>query len=282
MPGYIPKSLHKYQHPTPKRPQHAPAKFTPIKYGATVQNPDVDTSPHISKERIRHIQDVVDTLLYYDRAVDPTLLATLSRIASRQSSATEDVAASAKILLDYVATHPNVGVRYFASDMVLNLHSDASNLSETKAKSRAGGHFWLGNKNDKHFNNGALVTLSSVIKHVMSSASEAELAALFYNCKTAIPLRITLEEMGHKQPKTPVTTDNSTAHGLIYQLMIPKASKSMDMRFHWLKCRVAQRLFNIMWRRGKYNRADYHTKFHPIKHYREQRPNYVIDVLPKQ
>ena len=52
------------------------------------------------------------------------------------------------------------------------------------------------------------------------------------------PLRITLEEMGHKQPKTPVTTDNSTAHGLIHQLLIPKASKSMDMRCHWLKCRV--------------------------------------------
>ena len=96
--------------------------------------------------------------------------------------------------------------------MVLNLHSDASYLSEPKAKRRAGGHFWIGNKNDEHFNNGAIVTLSSVIKHVMSSASEAELAALFYNCKAAVPLLITLEEMGHKQPKTPVTTDNSTAH----------------------------------------------------------------------
>ena len=105
--------------------------------------------------------------------------------------------------------------------MVLNLHSDASYLSEPKAKIRAGGHFWIGNKNDEYFNNGAIVTLSSVIKHVMSSASEAELAALFYNCKAAAPLCITLEEMEHKQPKTPVTTDNSTAHGLIHQLLIP-------------------------------------------------------------
>ena len=150
--------------------------------------------------------------------------------------------------------------------MVLNLHSDASYLSEPKAKSRAGGHFWLGNKNDEHFNKGAIVTLSSVIKHVMSSASEAEIAALFYNCKAAVLLRITLEEMGHKQPKTPVTTDNSTAHGLIHQLLIPKASKSTDMHFHWLKCRVAQPLFDIMWRRATNYRADYHTKVHPVKH----------------
>ena len=101
----------------------------------------------------------------------------------------------------------------------------------------------------------------------MSSASEAELSALFYNCKAAVPLCITLEEMGHKQPKTPVTTNNSTAHGLIHQLLIPKASKSMDMGFHWLKCRLAQRLFDVMWRPAKNNRADYHTKVHPVKHY---------------
>ena len=88
--------------------------------------------------------------------------------------------------------------------------------------------------------------------------------------------------MGHKQPKSSVTTDNSTAHGLIHQLLIPKASKSMDMRFHWLKCRVAQRLFNVMWRRAKNNRAAFHTKAHPIKHYREQQPNYIFDMLPNQ
>ena len=155
-----------------------------------------------------------------------------------------------KQLLDYVATHSNAGIRYVASDMILNLHSDASYLSEPKSKSRAGGHFWLGNKGDEDFNTGAIVTLSSVIKHVMSSAYESELAALFYNCKAAVPLRVTLEEMGHRKPKTPVTTDNSTVHGLIQSTMIPKASKSMDMRFHWLKGRMAQRIFDIMWCRG--------------------------------
>ena len=116
----------------------------------------------------------------------------------------------------------------------------------------------------------------------MSSASESELAALFYNCKAAVPLHVTLEEMGHRQPKTPVTTDNSTAYGLIQSTMIPKASKSMDMRFHWLKCRMAQHIFDIMWHRGTKNRADYNTKVHPIKHYKEERPNFVVDMLPKQ
>ena len=64
--------------------------------------------------------------------------------------------------------------------------------------------------------------------------------------------------------------------------MIPKASKSMDMRFHWLKCQMVQHIFDIMWRRGTKNRADYHTKVHPIKHYEEQRPNFVVEMPPKQ
>ena len=52
MPGYIGKSRTKFQHAMPKRPQHAPARFQPINYGAKVQTADVDTSPKLSKERI--------------------------------------------------------------------------------------------------------------------------------------------------------------------------------------------------------------------------------------
>ena len=85
----------------------------------------------------------------------------------------------------------------------------------------------------------------------MSSASESELAALFYGCKASIPLRTTLEEMGHAQPgPTPVTTDNNTAHGLTMKTMVPKAAKQMDMRFNWLKCRRAQRLFQFLWEKA--------------------------------
>ena len=170
-----------------------------------------------------------------------------------------------------------------ASDMVLCLHSDASYLSEPEGKSRAAGHFYLGSKTDEDFNNGSIMSLSKIIKHVMSSASEAETAALFYNCKAAAPLWTSINEMGHPQPTTPVTTDNSTAQGLITKSMIPKAAKAYDMRFNWLKCRQAQRQFDFIWRRGNRNRADYHSKRHPTKHYIEKRPEFVIDMpLPRQ
>ena len=42
----------------------------------------------------------------------------------------------------------------------------------------------------------------------MASVAEAELGALFLNFQEAVPIRITLEEMGHYQPPTPVQVDN--------------------------------------------------------------------------
>jgi hypothetical protein len=85
--------------------------------------------------------------------------------------------------------------------MILAAHTDASYFSEQAGKCRASGHFYLTNEGDKIFNNGTILTLLSIIKHVMSSASKAELAALYYGCKLTIPLCTTLKEMGHPQHK---------------------------------------------------------------------------------
>ena len=47
-------------------------------------------------------------------------------------------------LLDYAATHPDVKIRYRASEIILQIHTNASYLSEPKALSRAAGHYFLG------------------------------------------------------------------------------------------------------------------------------------------
>ena len=91
----------------------------------------------------------------------------------------------------------------------------------------------------------------------MTSALEAEVAALLYNFKSAIPLIISLEEMGHNRTKTPVTTDNTTSQGLITKTTIPKRAKSYDTGFKFLKCRESQKQFDFIWSRGKDNMADY-------------------------
>ena len=116
----------------------------------------------------------------------------------------------------------------------------------------------------------------------MSSASEAETGALYYGCKRAIPYRTTLEEMGHPQEPTPVTTDNNTAHGLTLGTMTSKASQSNYMRSQWLKCRRTQRLFRFLWAKGSRNRADCPSKHHPAHHHQQMRPSLVIDRVTPQ
>jgi hypothetical protein len=54
--------------------------------------------------------------------------------------------------------------------------------------------------------NGALYVHCQILKELLSSAAEAELAALFHNGKEAYAIRKILAELGHPQPSTPVVT----------------------------------------------------------------------------
>ncbi len=82
-------------------------------------------------------------------------------------------------LLDYLGTQEEAILTYNASKMVLAAHSNASYLSKPDARSRAGGHFFLSSNSTIPQNNGAVLNIAHTIKHVMSSATEAELAGLY-------------------------------------------------------------------------------------------------------
>ena len=120
-------------------------------------------------------------------------------------------------------------------------------------------------------NNGAVHTIAQIIRNVMASACEAEIGAMFVNAREAVPMRQTLHEMGHPQPKTPMQTDNTAAHQVVSNNVQPKRTKSMDKNFHWLRDRAAQKQFRYYWRPGPKNLADYHTKHHPGKHHQNMR-----------
>lgn len=76
------------------------------------------------------VQKVIGTFLYYGRAVNPTILAPLSAIASDQAAPTENTLKQTHQFLDYAATHPDAVLMYKASNMVLAVHSNASYLNE--------------------------------------------------------------------------------------------------------------------------------------------------------
>jgi hypothetical protein len=183
-------------------------------------------------------------------------------------------------LLDYCSTQPEATIRYYASGMQLKIHSDASYLSEPKAKSRIGGYFYLGCKTNsrmKPISNGPLLCQTTFLKHVVSSVAEADFGALFVNAKEGTVTRTTLSEMGHNQDATDLTTDNTTADGIINNTVQQKRSKAMDMRFNWVKDRVEQHQFNFGWAPGDTNLGDYFTKYHSPAQHKRMRPYYLHD-----
>jgi hypothetical protein len=217
------------------------------------------------------------------------MLVALGTIASAQSHGTEATARAVTQLLNYCATHPDAVLRYHASDMQLAAHSDASYLSESKARSRAGGFHYLTtcpSQNNVAPSpdalpppiNGAIHVHCSIISAVCSSATEAELGAAFYNLKDLCPLRIALIELGHSQFATRVQTDNSCAAGIANDTVKQRRSKAIDMRFYWVKDRVQKGEFLIYWARGKDNLADYFTKHHSPAHHRLMRSRYLLDL----
>ena len=122
------------------------------------------------------------------------------------------------------------------------------------------------------------MNVSQIIKAMMSSAAEADLGALFINCKLAVPARKTLGELGHPQTKTPMKMDNSTTNGLLNNTIIPKETNSIDMQSHWMRCRDAQGQFRFYWRPGNQNWGYYWTKHHPAIHHRVFRKNILTSA----
>lgn len=159
--------------------------------------------------------------------------------------------------------------------MVLRIDSDAAYLVSPGAKSRAGGYHYLGDTTDHTFNGPRILMLAKIIKNVMASAAEAEVASLFLNTREALPIRQCLIELGHPQLATPMKTDNNTAEGILNGTIKQKRSKAIDMRFYWLKDRAEQGQFNIFWEPGKHNLADYPTKHHLGSHHKKVRSIYL-------
>jgi hypothetical protein len=121
----------------PKRPQYAPHNWPAPAYGQRIQYaPIPDASPPATSQEITR----VGTLLYNARAVDTTLHVPLSSLASQLSQATSTTIDAVSHLIDYCITLPGASIRYYASDMQLKIRSDASYLSDPKAKSRSGSY----------------------------------------------------------------------------------------------------------------------------------------------
>ncbi len=226
--------------------------------------------------------------------MDPSLLPIANEIASQQANPTQKVLTAANRALSYASARRNNCITYYACDMYLFLHVDASYLSRSHARSVVGGYFFLGNEKQPLNINGATHVFSSIIPCIVSSTGEAEYAAIFAGAQQAASLRTILSDLGYPQPPTIIMCDNTCAIGIAsyrfyktktlqgnwyywysnnpksqhsYYSVCAKITASIDMRFHWVRDRVRQGQFIISYIKSADNIADYFTKnLDPVKH----------------
>jgi hypothetical protein len=85
MPGFVSNVLSKFQHDSPKHPQHTPSRYVTPVYGAKTQYATRDETPSLTAQQCLTIQKITGSVLYYARAVDHTVLMTLNDITTERN-----------------------------------------------------------------------------------------------------------------------------------------------------------------------------------------------------
>jgi hypothetical protein len=275
IPGYVKKAIQRFKRDNLKGAD-SPIIYVPPNYGKHQQEVPLEepSVPLTASEKLE-VQEIVGVFLFYARAVDPTMLTAINKIASRQAKPTSLIKKEVERFLQYANKWPEATMRVRASNMKLVCHSDGSYLSESEARSRAGGIIFLGDCGDNEAPNAPICFLSVIIKTVVSSATATEYAAAFIVAQAAISIINTLADLGYPQLETEIFCDNKCAVGLANNTFNLKRTKTIDMRYHWIRDQVKQKVFKVTWKAGKLNLADFFTKAHPVKHHREIRWKYV-------
>ena len=265
MPGVIPCALKRFcPHGVPKYAA-SPAVYIPPVYGQKgQQQAHEDSTPKLSDKDKQFCQEVNGVFLYLALALDSTFLTACSNIATQTASPTESTLEAVHRLLGYAALYPNNELVFKKSDMILKGQSDGSYLSRPDSKSVAGGILYVGMNDDSSIIHGIIETFCKTISVVCASTGEVEYASAFTLGQRACGPQMTLRDLGHPQPATPIQVDNLFAVGLANDKIKAKHSKSIDMRFHWIRDRVRQKQFKIQWCKGSDLLADFFTKAQPV------------------
>ena len=275
MPGYIAKLLRKVR-PNGIKGASTPGIYVPPNYKSPkAQTATIDSSPLATKDQQHELQVVVGTLLYYARTVDPSILTAIHELGSVQAQPTVQDMKKVERVLQYVSTNQNGATRFYASNMQHQVQSDASFLCRPKARSVLGGYHYLGFMDRL---NGPIYCTSKIISCVVSSVAEAELGAAFQNAQRAAEFRNTLHELGYPQQPTTIMIDNTVAEGLAADTINAKRSKSMDVRFFWLRDRIKKGQFAVKHLAGRWNIADFFTKSLPREKFSQFAPYVVINL----
>ena len=134
----------------------------------------------------------------------PKNLASQVRTGNRKSEAQE-------CFLNYCVTSPDAFIIFYTNDMIVKADSDAACLVASKAKSWPVGFMYMRNyEENEQIINDPIMVIVWILKMVVASVAEAEAGALHYTARKIVSLRMTVVELGHPKPATPIRTNNST------------------------------------------------------------------------
>jgi len=123
---------------------------------------------------------------------------------------------------------------------------------------------------------------------VAASAADTELGALFMNIKEGRIICLTLAEIGHPQPPTPINVDNTTAVGIKNDTIKKQRSKSFKMRYFYACDQVKVGNFDVQHQPDAENIGDYpsknlHAPHHqhvcPLYQHEENSPRYLSRAM---
>ena len=261
MPDY--EKFLRTQIPESIKARNTPGAPYPIKYGQKQQMMPTDNPVIFTKLQLQRLQTMVGQYGWYAKQVAHDLLTSVSILATHQSNPTTETQKAMDDIQGYLKRWGKQTLRYYASDMILTVMSDAS-LGTEKTKngnhrSRGAYYMYLGTK-DPHIVNGPISIHTGILPGLPTSAAEAEIVNHFESGKATIYARKVLDDMGYAQPTTVIFTDNICSKEYTNDAIKGTKLRHIDRRNEWLKHMVNTNEFVLEYIPSSDNLADLFTK----------------------
>ena len=163
--------------------------------------------------------------LFYARTVNPTMFTAINKIASHQSKPTSLIKKEVERFLEYANKKSDATLRIRASNMILRCHSDGSCLSESDARSRAGGFIFLGDCPNDGVPNAPAYRLHQCY-YINSSifCNRNWIRSCIYSWTGSNKYYSHSCWLGYPQKETQITCDNQCAVGVANNILVLKRS----------------------------------------------------------
>ena len=154
------------------------------------------------------VNELIGVLLYYAYINISTIHITMGTNGSQQAKTTKNTAVTYLRILQYIAVHPNLTVRFDASDVILHIHSAISYPSYTFGRSPVRWYISLPScpqnscsksSSPNHLLpiNRVVLILSVIMMNILPLVEEAILGALFLTAKDTTLFCKTISNLSH-------------------------------------------------------------------------------------